>query len=523
MPIRVRLLAALAALALVATSAVVDLRTADAGIVSILSGLGKAGKAASKAGKAGKAGAAATGAAAGVSVLTDAGGFLRRLTPNSSVRRVAADVDSAGRVRVTMDDGTAILVHAPEDIPGLFKNAAGPPRTLEVYVADDVLWNHRSRFLALPADASLHVVHRGKTPYRVNRSGGDNAWTIGVGTRVEVPYISPRQLDDVLFRLTRPLQRAAFRLIRLEPGANKPLPLAPHHQRARLPDADPVDPQQLSAAFRRVRGQTVVLSGRVKQGFLEAGSPPVRLRLKDIAEAAEGADVNLIVAGLNSPLQPGARGLFGQARRFPALERAYAAPDLAGFLSELASTGTLRLRLGPRGNTHVAMSVERHTPQSARTAPAAQSTTIDGGVEAALHLGHVTHLVYRNREVEEEYDNRLFIWLPTTIMYVLAANWFLGLLAHGTAWQWIGRIWPLLPYREHPSRFRWLLLAPLRRLVFYTVFLMLAGGLAAAWLVLNVLFVIVSTPFIWLWQFGAWFVGLFRGGSAATGDRMRSH
>ncbi|MEM7406154.1 MAG: hypothetical protein AAF458_12720 [Pseudomonadota bacterium] len=493
----------------------VEARPAEAGIVSILSGLGKAGKAASSAGKAGKAGVAATGAAAGVSLLTDAGGFLRRLAPDPSVRRVAADVDATGGVRVTMDDGSALLVRAPEDIPGLFKDAAGSARSLEIYVADDVLWTHRNRFAALPADATLHVVHRGQSPYRINRRAGAGDWAIAVGNRVEVPYMAPGRFDSVVFRLTRPLQRASIRLIRLEPGARQPLPLAPRHQRARLPDADPVDPGNLATALRRIRGQTAVLTGRVKNGVLEAGSPPVRVPLADIARAAEDADVNLIVAGLNSPLQPGARGVFGRAKRFVDLERAYAAPDLAGFLSELTSTGVLRLSPGTRGDTHVAMTGERYpraAPADAAAVPAerrpSSSPETGDGLETALHFGHVVHLVHRTQAVEEDYDQRVFVWLPSSIMYLLAANWILGILAHGTAWGWMSGLWPLAPFREHPSRAQWLLLAPLRRLIFYSVFLMLAGGLAAAWLLLLALFVILSTPVIWLWRSGAWIARL---------------
>jgi hypothetical protein len=176
-------------------------------------------------------------------------------------------------------------------------------------------------------------------------------------------------LDEVLYRLSKNFNRAAMRLIRLDPMGGETISAATRKGSGKLQAPDWVAPFHFAAALQGIRGQTAVVTGRIEAGVLRADagtSGTIQIELSQLERAAADADVNLIVVGTNKLAQPSATGLFGPVR-FKALEAAFQTRDLRGFLSAVGDGKTVRLRRASSGDKHVAIAAE---PRTGPTSPA---------------------------------------------------------------------------------------------------------------------------------------------------------
>ena len=115
----------------------------------------------------------------------------------------------------------------------------------------------------------------------------------------------------------RPLDRARVRVLALEPGGPSTLTSTPRIDAATSRAAvDIIDPASLPAAMGSIRGQTVLVTGRVDGQLLyvkPSSGPEKSLLVRDLLRAAEDADVNLVVLqSTSTPRQPGGRNWFWQ-------------------------------------------------------------------------------------------------------------------------------------------------------------------------------------------------------------------
>src|SRR5262249_54120662 len=147
------------------------------------------------------------------------------------------------------------------------------------------------------------------------------------------------------WQLARPLNKANVRVLALEPGGPPTLASAPRIDMASgRALVDVIDPSSLPAALGTVRGQTVLITGRVDGRLLsvQPSSGPARsLLLPDLLKATEDADVNLVLLHASStPRQPGGRNWLWQKVQVKRLDEALAQARMADFLNALA---------GPKG------------------------------------------------------------------------------------------------------------------------------------------------------------------------------
>ena len=105
--------------------------------------------------------------------------------------------------------------------------------------------------------------------------------------------IGDRKLfEEAVFQLGRPLNRSNIRVLALEPGGPKALASAPRFDPAtKTALVDQIDPGSLPQALGKIKGQTVLVTGRVEGDvlhFLPAGGPEQKLFVHEHAARGGG-------------------------------------------------------------------------------------------------------------------------------------------------------------------------------------------------------------------------------------------
>ena len=206
----------------------------------------------------------------------------------------------------------------------------------------------RSR--TLPASAELFVVY-GSESYRVLRrvDGAVERFFAEVRPNLVVEMGDQRLFGEAAWQLARPLDKAGIRVLALEPGGPSTLSARPRIDTAtKRALIDAIDPDSLPAAMGSVRGQTLLITGRIERELLyvQPSSGPERsLLLKDLFQASEDADVNLIMLqAASTPRQPGGRNWLWLTVEVTGLEAAMQRARMADFLNAL---GAPSRRLAP--------------------------------------------------------------------------------------------------------------------------------------------------------------------------------
>ena len=137
-----------------------------------------------------------------------------------------------------------------------------------------------------------------------------------------------------------PLNAANVRVLALEPGGPSRLASSPRIDPAtKRALVDTIEPASLTAGLGTVRGQTVLVTGRVDGRVLyvqPSSGPEKSLLLPDLFKAAEEADVNLVVLrAVSTPRQPGGRDWLWQRVEVKGLEQAMQHARVADFLNAL--------------------------------------------------------------------------------------------------------------------------------------------------------------------------------------------
>src|SRR5204862_7797438 len=143
----------------------------------------------------------------------------------------------------------------------------------------------------------------------------------------------------------RPLNKPTVPVRRPEPGGPPRLASAPSVDPAtKRALVDVIDPASLPAALGSVRGQTVLVTGRVDGRLLyvqPASGPERSILMPDLFKAAEEADVNLVVLrAASTPRQPGGRNWLWQKVEVKGLEQAMQHARVADFLNALGGSNS---------------------------------------------------------------------------------------------------------------------------------------------------------------------------------------
>ena len=273
---------------------------------------------------------------------------VKALPAKSDGVALAAHSTQEGHWRFVNRTGETFTAGTPDEMKravSLLHPEAKAGVRLSLYVIAETIAGNRAALKALPAGTELFVV-AGSESYRVVRrgDGATERFYAEVRPNLVIEMSDQRLFDEAAWQLARPLDKAGIRVLALEPGGPSTLSAWPRTDKtSKRALIDVIDPASLPAAMGSVRGQTLLITGRVEREivYVQPTSGSERsLLLKDLFQAAEDADVNLIVLHAPStPRQPGGRNWLWLTVEVTGLDAAMQRARMADFMNALGSPG----------------------------------------------------------------------------------------------------------------------------------------------------------------------------------------
>lgn len=370
-------------------------------------------------------------------------------------------------------------------VPTLLPDAAGDAR-LTLYLSEDTVFGERAFLKDLPDGASLRVVS-GKESYPLARSLGASGERLYARVRPNLSVELKEQalFDEAIAQLERPLSRADIRTLALEPGGPASLPSVPRVDPASKGAlVDTIDPGKLATAMRSVRGQTVLITGRVENELLHyrpQNGPEQSLRVLDVIRAASDADVNVVILHASVPRQPGGRNWLWQRIAVGGLDDALKRATFGDFLDGLAAgRGGFRVAVAREGSGRVQI---RAAPDGGAGEPITglvgdwiveATSSITGNVVTSAVEVHA-----RDETRQRELDSRIVPGIPSDYQIAYIVGLVCGLMGWPVARGWWARLWPPEARAEYGSAVGYRAAQGARMSAFALIFLPLAGVPAA--------------------------------------------
>jgi hypothetical protein len=393
--------------------------------------------------------------------LDAAAAHIKRLPAKPEATVLAAESTQEGHWRFVNRAGETITAGTPEEmkrVASLLVPDAKAEARLTLYLTEDSVFTRRATLKNLPRGSEL-VLCAGDESYRlVRRSEASSERLFAeIRSNLVVELTDAKDFAEAAWQLARPLDKASIRVLALEAGSATRLASSPRidpvSKKALI---DSIDPPSLAAALGAVRGQTVLVAGRVEAELLYfkgASGPERSLLVRDLFSAAEQADVNLIMLHASStPRQPGGRNWLWQKVEVKGLEEALQRARVADFYNALATpTSRYLVTAKPLSAQRTLLQVSpiadlprvvASRPLSDILGDAAASLTgrvIMTGVEANI----------RSAQQQRDVDWRLIPGVPATLQLGYLALMLLGLLGAPLARAWWEEVWP----REDPAEY----------------------------------------------------------------------
>ena len=344
----------------------------------------------------------------------------------------------------------------------------------------------------LPAQATLSLLVDA-TPYRLWRlSASDKTQLLlaQIRSHLWLEVSDPHAVREVVWQLDRKLDPAGVRLLSLEPGGPRTLAAMPKREgagRGALPD--PVDPYGLVKALPALRGQKILIVGRLDKDLLwyqpRTGAEQSVL-LSDIRDAAASNDIALVLLDTRLARQPGERTWTFLKVAIPGFERAMQAATIGDFYNGLAIAQgqfVLRAKAPAAGRVRIEAIPLGSAATGATATGADDNTGIVGSVRSVGGVlqdwvsgltGNVApstvYMDLRSRERQGELERRWLPGIPSSLQIGYAVLLGIGLAAWPMARRWWARIWPAEDRAEYASAFGYGAARAVRATVFALIF-----------------------------------------------------
>jgi hypothetical protein len=433
--------------------------------------------------------AAPRAARSGAAAIDSAAAHVKALPVTSNGAALAAQATQEGHWRFVNKAGETFTAGTPEELARVATVLLPEAKTdikLSLYVTQDTVFQYRAALKDLPKGTELYVV-AGSESYRILRRGDGAAERLFAEVRpgLIVELAERASFDETIWQLARPLKSANVRILALEPGGPPRLASAPRTDPAtKRTMVDVVDPASLPAALGSVRGQTVLVTGRVDGRLLyvqPASGAERSVLLPDLFKAAEEADVNLIVLRTAStPRQPGGRNWLWQRVEVRGLEQAMQHPTVADFLNALGGANTRMTVTSTPSGRRTAIDI-KPTADFAGPLQNPVGDLFSGIFSDVTGRGITTGLEanVRSAERQTELDQRLIPGIPSDFQAGYLVLIVLGLFGVPISRAWWRRLWPPEVATEYAGRAGYLAARTVRSAVFLLLFLPLTALVAA--------------------------------------------
>ena len=448
------------------------------------------------------------GAKAGAGSLETVAGHIKGLPSKAEGAAIAAEASHQGHWRFVNRAGETMTAATPEELARALailapEAGAKPGARLAVHLTEASVFQHRAQLKDLPKGAELHVMVEAGS-YRLLRTGDGSAIRLfaEVRPRLVVELVERHLFDEAIWQLARPLNKANIRIVALEPGGPGVLASTPRIDAAtRRALTDTIDPDRLRHTLPNVRGQTVLVTGRVDGELLHfkpASGPERQLLIRDLTTAADAADVKLIILRSSSPRQPGARNWLWRKAEVQGLDSALERATTADFLEALGAEGSrLAVTASPSGalRTTLEMAPARGFAGEPAANPIAGAfNEILSEVTAKVVL-HGVSAHNRSAERDRELDGRLVPGIPSDIQIAWLGGLLLGLVSWPVTRGWWRRLWPAEARAEYGNGFGYGAARALREVAFAVLFLPFVGAIGLIVLLAKQGLAVLTAPF----------------------------
>jgi hypothetical protein len=450
----------------------------------------------------------------GLGALDHAVAHIKSLPAKAEGAALAAQATQEGHWRFVNRAGETFTAGTPEElkrVAGVLLPDAAADVKLSLYLTEATIFQNRAALKDLPRGSTLYVVAQSEV-YPLLRQGEGAAERLYAQVRpnLVVEMSERKAFDEAVWQLARPLNKANVRVLALEPGGPPRLASTPSIDLAtKRALIDVIDPASLPAALGTVRGQTVLVAGRVEGRVLfvqPASGPEKSLLLPDLFKAAEEADVNLVVLrSATTPRQPGGRNWLWQKVEVKGLEQAMQHARFADFLDALGGSG--------RPLTVSASTSGRRT--TLQVGPAGEVASAPGQIPVGdLFSGIVSDITgrvittglqadMRSAERQSELDQRLIPGIPSDFQVGYLVLVILGLFGVPVSREWWRRLWPPEKAAEYAGRAGYLAARAVRASVFLLLFLPVTAPVSAPYNLARQIWEAVTAPLRW-WR---WLTG----------------
>jgi hypothetical protein len=377
--------------------------------------------------------------------------------------------------------------------PGAPTGPAKPSGPLTLLLTEDAVFTYGGWLKDLPKGADLRIVVNDDVWRLHHRTGAAPTMFAEIRPNLLVGASDRAQFDEAVWQLNRPLKTANIRVLSLEPGGPPALTAAPKLDPAtRRPLVDRLDPLRVADSIKILRGQTVLVVGRVdgKLLFVRGSSGPEQsVILADLVQAAEAADVNLVLLQSASARQPGARNWLWQKAEVAGLDDALARAQLSDLLAVLG-TGERPLAIVPTASSVTGRIMLTAIPAPAPTMleavlPVGRATEVlSGAIDDVMSglTGKVTvtqaQLHLQSRQRTTDLQGRLLPSVPTGWIEAYMAALLLGLLGWRLTSKWWQKLWPREARTDYAGALGFRAAQAARTLLMVVVFMPVAGLLA---------------------------------------------
>jgi hypothetical protein len=408
---------------------------------------------------------------------------IKMLPERPGIQALAAEAGHEGHWRFVNAKGETFTAANADELARMRDSLLpGSTDKLVLYLTPQTVTAQRAALGDLPADAELFVATR-SSAYRLMREGsaGSENLFAAIKPNLRARLDSEDLLSETLFQLSQPLKPASLRIIALETGSADALTAVPRFDPAtRMALIDKIDPARLSSSFARVKGQTVILTGRIEAGslsFIDAGGGNGTLQLDAVRAAARDADVNLIIVKADNPRQPGGKNWLWQTATIPGLDTAVKQSNFGDFLAAIGpANGTLTIAARRDGAGRVVLEA---VPSQAASAPLTETLTDWVDSLAGEATGRIATAGFeadlRDENRQTELDRRIVPGIPSSIQISYLVAIALGFFGLGTGWSWWSRIWPAEDRADYRSYSGYALARFARGLMFLLLFLPVVG------------------------------------------------
>lgn len=383
----------------------------------------------------------------GLGALGDAAQHIKGVAAIGKGVPLAAHVTPEGHWKFANKDGdvfTAANATEMQRVTQTLAPNATADTKLSLYLSDDTVFEGRALLKDLPPEADLYLVD-GQASYLLARrqTGGNDTLFATLRPNIAVEVADRRMFNEALFQLNRPLNKSNIRMLALEQGGPQRLSSVPGFDPStKTALVDAIDPTHIDGAFSAVRGQSVVVTGRVDGGILHAGDSEIPMQT--LTRAAEANDVNLVVLQSSATRQPGGRNWLWQKVEITGFDDAMKRATFADFLNALGATrGELAVTATPAGQGRITLKAlptgdvaGQVTGQLSDWWGDAISSVTGEVITKALEV-HA-----RDEAAQMEQDARIVSWLPAAVHVGYFAAFVIGLFCIPVTRGWWQRLWP---------------------------------------------------------------------------------